>query len=230
MALIRSSLSSSVRSAAPASVLLFISLQPVEAQVQPGPIGRFVADARASVARYGQSDGLARAEGVRPTALASRGLGVDLGAHVYLARLGPITFGVGAHVMATRGSRTPPTPPGSRTPPGPVLRTTFTAFSPQLSFNFGAEKGWSYLSGGMGSSILRIRTAGVTSTRSPEEEALERSKTIDYGGGARWFIKDHLAFTLDLRFYAISPQVGIGDRPGRPRMTLMVVNGGVSFK
>lgn len=230
--------------AALALVFLLIFSLPADAQVPAEPIGRgvFVVDARGSFARYGQSEGLATAEGVSKTALSSRGLGLDVGAHVYVARLGPITFGVGAHWMTSRGSRTPATPKGSQTPPvppGPTVRTTFNAFSPQLSFNFGTEKGWSYLSGGMGSSRLTVgtvdpATTGVstvaTETVATEEEALGRIRTIDYGGGARWFTSDHLAFTLDLRFYAIYPTIGVGGRLGRPRMTLMVVSGGISFK
>ena len=35
-----------------------------------------------------------------------------------------------------------------------------------------------------------------------DEEPL---KTINYGGGARWFTKTHLAFSFDVRFYAINP-------------------------
>ena len=27
--------------------------------------------------------------------------------------------------------------------------------------------------------------------------------TINYGGGARWFAKKHMAFSLDVRFYEI---------------------------
>ncbi len=211
-------------------VLLVASSSPLDAQIQPGPIGRFVADAHASLARYGQSDGLASAEGVAKTALPSRGLGFDLGAHVYFARLGPITFGAGGHWFASRGSRTPAIPKGSQTPGGPTVRTTFTEFSPQLSFNFGSEQGWSYLSGGLGSSRLTVRTETTTPATRTNGDQLPRAKTIDYGGGARWFYRDRLAFSLDLRFYAINPQLGVGDRPGRPRMTLLVVSGGISIK
>ena len=32
-----------------------------------------------------------------------------------------------------------------------------------------------------------------------------RLKTINYGGGARWFAKAHVAFSFDVRFYAINP-------------------------
>ncbi len=37
--------------------------------------------------------------------------------------------------------------------------------------------------------------------------------TVNYGGGARWFIKHHLAFSLDVRVYEIQP----GSPSGRTR-------------
>ena len=35
----------------------------------------------------------------------------------------------------------------------------------------------------------------------PVADATGASAPINYGGGARWFAKEHLAFTFDLRFY-----------------------------
>ena len=37
---------------------------------------------------------------------------------------------------------------------------------------------------------------------------------LNYGGGARWFNSPHLAFTFDIRFYAISPRDADGDGAG----------------
>ena len=42
----------------------------------------------------------------------------------------------------------------------------------------------------------------------PDDEPLN---TINYGGGARWFIKPHVAFSFDVRFYAINPGLAFGD-------------------
>jgi hypothetical protein len=58
----------------------------------------------------------------------------------------------------------------------------------------------------------------------------ERLKTIDYGGGARWFAKPHLAFSFDLRFYAINPSAPTLTLPAGPRTRLMVFGAGVSIK
>ena len=45
----------------------------------------------------------------------------------------------------------------------------------------------------------------------------ERLTTINYGGGARWFAKPHLAFTFDVRFHEIDPGTPQGGLPGSPR-------------
>jgi hypothetical protein len=57
----------------------------------------------------------------------------------------------------------------------------------------------------------------------------ERIKTINYGGGARWFIKPHVAFSFDVRFYAINPSSS-GAFAASPRTTLVVIGAGVSVK
>ena len=98
--------------------------------------------------------------------------------------------------------------------------------APQLSFNFGTGHGWSYLSGGIGRSTWSI----VPDGRDPLNADRERLETINYGGGARWFVKPHLAFSVDARFYAIYPGTPDGGRPGGPRTTLLIVGAGISVK
>ena len=206
-----------------ASVLLLTSAALATAQGAE-PIGPFVVDVRGSLPLYGQDEQLSANEGLSPSQLPSRGLGIDVGGHLYPVRWRGITFGVGISGLASAGNRA-----ASETDPvadGPTVRTTFTALAPQLSFNFGSKEGWSYLSGGFGPSRLTI------STESGQGNGSRRSaRTLNYGGGARWFVKRHLAFTLDLRFYAINalPATETGE-PATPRMTLLVFNAGVSFK
>ena len=65
---------------------------------------------------------------------------------------------------------------------------------------------------------------------SPQPPDEERLKTIDYGGGARWFARPHLAFSFDVRFYAINPSSPTFALPGGPRTTLLVFGVGVSLK
>ena len=206
-----------------ASALLLTSAALATAQGAE-PIGLFVVDVRGSLPLYGQNEGLAANEGLFPSQLPSRGLGIDIGGHLYPVRWRGITFGVGISVLASAGDRA-----ASETDPvadGPTVRTTFTALAPQVSFNFGSKEGWSYLSGGLGPSRLTISTES-----GPSNGSRRPARTLNYGGGARWFVKRHLAFTLDLRFYAISPLPATETgEPATPRMTLLVFNGGVSFK
>jgi hypothetical protein len=210
----------------------------VLAQEAPEPVPRFVVDLHGSVARYPARTELADREMVPVSALPARGLGLTAGGHVYVLRWGVVTFGVGAEVLLSRGRAEPevvvpdpsvpitPPEPVEPEPPVPAVRTRFTAISPQLSFNFGSRDGWSYISGGIGTARMTVEPErpGVVA---PEEPG---RKTINYGGGARWFTSEHVAFSVDLRFYAVNPTIATATRAGAPRMTLMVANVGVSFK
>jgi hypothetical protein len=98
--------------------------------------------------------------------------------------------------------------------------------SPELSLNFGSGNGWSYLSFGYGESRLSIVPNGAQPL--PVDEA--QKKTLDYGGGARWFIRKRLAFSLDVRAYEIpvgAPQAGL---PATPHTQLLVIGAGISVK
>ena len=185
------------------------------------PVGGFVVDLRGSAAPYGQNAELAGPLGFDTFATPSLGLGFEAGAHAYVFRWSVITFGLGASFHTSRGSRAPDVLDAGAGP----LRTTFTAISPQVSFNFGGRDGWSYLSGGIGTSRLSLRAAD-------DDDPLpqRRANTLNYGGGARWFLTERMAFSLDLRFYAISPLPPVNPHPRSPRMTLVVVNIGASFR
>ena len=211
------------------SSILLMWAAPAAAQADE-PIPYFAVDARASLAFYGQSDEIASSLAVVRTTLPSRGIGFEAGAHVYPFRFRAITFGFGGSIHASGAENTPATPEGqtgSAAPP--PVRTTFRAFNPQLSFNFGKREGWSYVSGGIGSTTLTIEKIVANAAPTVDVEG-RRAKTINYGGGARWFTNDHLAFTVDVRFYAISPLSASATAPARPRMTLVVLNVGASFK
>jgi hypothetical protein len=188
------------------------------------PIGRFVVDARAAFPKFKQNPVTATAIGVATASLPTRTIGLVAGAHWYPKRLGVMTLGLGGELMTAHASRTQD-PATKDAEPGPTARTRFSALSPQVSFNFGAREGWSYISGGIGWSSFTVDREDR-----PFPDAESRIKTINYGGGARWFSKRHVGVSLDLRFYAVNPQLATSTRPAYPRMTLMVMNGGVAFK
>ncbi len=95
-----------------------------------------------------------------------------------------------------------------------------------MSFNFGTGDGWSYISGGIGTSVWST----VPNGQPPLPGDEERLRTINYGGGARWFAKSHLAFTIDIRFHDIDPGTPQGGLPGSPRATIFIIGAGVSVK
>ena len=182
----------------------------------------FVVDARGSLAKFGQRPSTAAALGVKSADVPGPGLGGSIGAHVYPLRLGRLALGVGGEVMIARRSRQPIDKAGEDD--GPLLKSRFFTFSPQVSMNFGRRNGWSYASVGMG-------TASYETWAETTDMPDRRVRVINYGGGARWFTSSHLAFTVDLRFYAVSPGLADDVTPVlRPRQRLMVLSAGLSVR
>ena len=143
----------------------------------PAPPGPFVIDLR------GSTSGIPTSIGLYPTipeggSVPSRGFGYDVGGHVYLFNLGPARLGLGINVVGVRGTAIDAT-------------ATMNILAPQLSFNFGSSEGWSYLSAGAGTARVN---AGETAS----------SSAINAGGGARWFIRRHIAVGFDLRWHKIA--------------------------
>jgi hypothetical protein len=212
-----------------AAIATLLTAAPVFAQDPPPRIGPFVLDLHASVPTFPDEDPqLAASRGMQVPELPGRGLGVQASAHVYLLKVKVITFGLGAEFAASRARKTPDAATAAASPV--ALRPSeerFSTFSPQLSFNFGTGHGWSYLSGGVGISNWAIVPEGQEGFAADSENL----RTFNYGGGARWFSKSHVAFSLDVRFYAINPGTPfIANQLGSPRTTLMIIGAGVSVK
>ena len=202
-------------------LLLLAAVTPTAAQ-DPGSIGPFVVDIRGAFVSVGQDAELAASRGLGPAQLPGSGLGLDIGGHIYLFRWQSITFGLGASALFASPSRS--AGKNDPDPSGPTVKTRFMALSPQLSFNFGDGDGWSYVSGGLGTSRMSVFvTTG-------DEPAQRRAGTLNYGGGARWFIKPRLAFSFDVRMFAISPLEQTSTEPSSPRMTRVAISAGVSIK
>lgn len=202
---------------------VFFGARPVRAQDPPPRIPWFAVDLHGTVPRFPSDDvELAASRGMNLAELPGRGLGVQVGAHLYPFRWRAVTFGIGGELAASRARKTPPQGVQNLRP----SEERYRSIAPQLSFNFGTGNGWSYLSGGIGQSTWAIVPEGQENYP-PDSEKL---KTINYGGGARWFIKSHVAFSFDVRFYAINPGLAFGTRPGSPRTTLMVIGAGASIK
>lgn len=172
--------------------------------------------------------------------LPSAHLGFDIGGHFYRFRLGPARLGLGVNLLRVGGeaSLRVPTPTGTSPPPRPRLpsvETRVRMFTPQLSFNFGSSRGWSYLSAGVGQIAVSTATsefASGSSATSPLTPAQTREtaalQTINFGGGARWFNTEHLAFSFDVRFHKAAGRTkeGVSTVPA----TLVTASAGLSLK
>ena len=194
----------------------------VNAQDPPPRIGPFVVDLRATIPLFpNDSEELAQSRSLKVAELPGRGFGGQIGVHFYFLRWRALTVGVGGEAIIARASSTPA--------PETELRAVdeqLVSAAPQLSFNFGSGNGWSYLSGGVGRSVWSLHEAGLEAS----DADVEPLQTFNYGGGARWFIKDHLAFSLDVRFYEIAPGTPIFPLPGSPRTRLFIIGAGISLK
>ena len=109
-------------------------------------------------------------------------------------------------------------------PDGPTLETAWTHISPQVSLNFG-RAGRLELPDRRARMVAahdgaRGRAAGTGRTRT----------TLNYGGGARWFTKKHLAFTFDLRFYSINAQEALPGRVATSAVRVVVFTAGISLR
>jgi hypothetical protein len=206
-----------------ASLIALLAANRALAQDPPPKIGPFVVDLHATVPRFPQDLQLAQSRDMTLAELPGSGLGVLVGVHVYPLRWRAVTFGLGGE-FATGRSRQTPTAAQTAIRPATERLTTIT---PQLSFNFGTGNGWSYISGGLGRSTWAVTPQGQEGFAADTEQL----KTISYGGGARWFMKTHLAFSFDARFYAINPGTPfVAGALGSPRTTLIVIGAGVSVR
>lgn len=225
MARLRSHLLTRLPPVALFPVLLLLGAHAASAQEPPPRIGPFVIDLHGTVPRFPAEDQqLADSRALQVNELPGRGLGLHTGAHVYLLKWKAITFGVGADLTIARAHQK--APQLGEDVFARAVTERFTHFAPQISFNFGDGDGWSYISGGIGTSTWSVVPDGQRA-RDPD---VERLKTINYGGGARWFIKRHLAFSFDVRFYAIDPSTPILDLANGPRTTLLIMGAGISVK
>jgi hypothetical protein len=195
------------------------------AQDEPPRIGPFVIDLHGTIPRFPGDDAqLAQSRELSLHELPGSGLGVHAAANVYVLTWKAMTFGVGVDATVARSHQSQQAISATET--GRAVTERFSHIAPDLSFNFGTGDGWSYLSGGIGPAVWSL----VPDDAAPANADRERLQTINYGGGARWFLNHRVAFSVDVRFYAINPGTPELGRPGGPRTTLLVIGGGISVK
>ena len=194
-------------------------------------IGVWVADLRVS------SAGLPGDPGWTPnvptgTVTPSRALGLEVGAHFNVLRFRAIALGVGGTWLSARGTSTPPEPAPPPTPPPPQtipeVTTRISSLTPQVSLNFGHSLGWSYLSAGLGRSRVKSEAVLTGQTFTPSDS--DWVKTLNFGGGARWFVNDHIGVGFDVRWHKLSLVAASATHPGAPRASVFVAGAGLVVK
>ena len=189
---------------------------------------------------HGASVGLPTAEGWIPlpvigdTPLPGRGFGVSGGATVYPFKVGIMTLGFGASVSAGKGTGealTITTGSGTSavTVVTPVFRTQALNVMPQVSINFGHKLGWSYLSAGVGTTRVNA-SADATPTMAPVVLPETWNQAINFGGGARWFMKPRLGAGFDVRFVKLGSRAAAGDIPAAKRTQMITFSAGISIQ
>lgn len=181
-----------------------------------------VVDARGVFAKLGQDEVTAAGLYTSALQMPSKAFGLTGGAHVYPWRGTSMAFGMGAEAMFARRSFEP-IDTATLKPGGTVFNRRLSGISGQLSLNFGHKLGWSYITAGYGPMAFESYLAKL-----PPDGL--REMTLNYGGGARWFNFDHMAFTVDLRFYATNPALATPNTAARARHAVFVMSAGVAIK
>jgi hypothetical protein len=208
-------------------LLICLAIATPAAAQQKEPIAPFVVDVRGIFARHKAEPSVATALEVEPGNLPTRSIGLGGGAHFYPWRTRKITLGIGGTFVIARGSRTldVPSADGTTATKSPTVRRHFTTIAPEISLNFGHRNGWSYISGGMfGRSTLYIDRADAPATNAPKRA------TVNYGGGARWFTNERIAFSVDFHWFSVAEQPAAPGLVLQPRTTLLVLSGGISIR
>ena len=215
-----------------AVLALLLSAVPAAAQ-SPDRLPWFTVDLHAATV------GLPQAEGWVPdvppdTQLPGRSWGVGAGATVYPLRLGFMTFGIGASILTAKGSSesltiTTGSGPTAASRVTPVVHTGITNVTPQLSINFGRRLGWSYLSAGLGPTKVTSRSETVDKT--PGVTMPEAwNQAINFGGGAKWFMKPRLGASFDVRFVKLGSRSATDTLPSARRTQVWNISAGISIQ
>ena len=193
----------------------------------------FVIDAHAATV------GLPQAEGWVPDVAADsefpgRNWGLSVGATVYPLKAGIFTFGVGASLITGKGKGQSlaiisGSGASAMTRVTPVVHTSIASVAPQVSLNFGRKLGWSYVSAGLGRTRVTSFSEAVGAT--PGIEVPEAwNQALNFGGGARWFMKPHLGAGFDVRFVKLGSRSATAAVPSAKRTQMWNISAGISIQ
>jgi hypothetical protein len=195
------------------------------AQAGPEPVPVFAADLRGFYPTLGRDPVTAAALGVTPDRLPGRALGGVASIQIYPIRRGNLALGFGGEYLLARGRATKEVEDETGVTALPPVEQRLRGMAGNVSLNFGHRDGWSYVSAGMGPMTFST-FLGETA---PVESAPSQT-TLNFGGGTRWFINEHLGVTFDVRFYLTGAEATTSSYPARDSNRLVLLSGGISIK
>ena len=194
-------------------VVAIVVLLPSASSAQVSAPGPYVIDFRGAMSG---APGTASFYPPVPSAIRvpQRAFGFAAGAHVYAFRIGAARLGFGVDLMRARGTAATDasamdTGTGTESTTAAAAAGTLhaamtvTTIAPQLSFNFGSHEGWSYLSGGYGISTTHAEVSVSVSFDGEAGARNRQTASLNFGGGARWFLREHFAVGFDVRFHRL---------------------------
>jgi hypothetical protein len=142
---------------------------------------------------------------------------------VYPLRGKGIALGIGGEGLIARGREEPVDVDGTSL--GPPVQQRLRSLAGTLSLNFGHREGWSYVTAGMGPLQFATFQGDSVPADPPPNQV-----TLNWGGGARWFMGSHVAFGFDIRFYLTKAQEALPPYAPRDANRLLIMSAGLSFK
>jgi hypothetical protein len=213
------------------AVMCLLVSMPAAAQ-NPERLPWFAVDLHAATVGLPQAEGWVPPLGVT-TVYPGRNFGVSGAATVYPFRLGIMTFGIGASISTAKASAETEVLTGTGATQTvtvtQIVRTGVTNVIPQISLNFGRKLGWSYISAGVGRTRVTSRADAMGAT--PEIVVPEAwNQAINFGGGARWFMKPRLGAGFDIRFVKLGSRSPTDVLPSAKRTQQWTISAGISIQ
>jgi hypothetical protein len=188
---------------------------------------------------HAASIGLPTAEGWIPevsadTPVPDRAWGPAGTVTAYPVRFGIMTLGVGVGMSTARGKSdsleiVSGTGASETVRITPIVRTKVINLVPQLSINFGHKLGWSYLSAGLGRTKVESSADAVGITPQVIVPAAW-NQALNFGGGARWFMKRRFGAGFDVRFIKLGSRAASGSVTSAKRTQMITFSGGISIQ
>lgn len=212
---------------------LCVLLASVPAGAQNAPrLPWFAVDVHAATVGIPQAEGWVPDLGTS-TMYPGRNFGVSGGLTIYPVKLGRFTFGIGTTLSAAKATAKTEVVSGSGASQtvtvSQIVRTSVTNLIPQVSINFGRRLGWSYVSAGLGRTKVRSRADAIGTT--PEIVVPEAwNSALNFGGGAKWFMKPHLGAGFDIRFVKLASRSPTDVLPSAKRTQQWTISAGISIQ